>query len=808
VTRFLPTLRRTSTKVIAMQSAMETKAVLGDYYSALQQFETGRRARNWPVERAVTEGYERVIWVFKAVNTIGADHARLPYRVKQDGKVVDDHPLSHVLNKQANPMETGQVLRKRLSAQISLSKPGAFVEIGLSNGGTIKRLDLLPPDRIEIVPGKPSSGVLVDHYRLTRRDGGIREIDPKQVRWFRDPHPLDPYSGVTPLEAAGLSVELDYFARLYNVSFMRNDGRPGGVLAVRSPDGKTHDISERHMDRIESRFGNGPHEAGKLSVIAGELSYVDLAAKPRDMQYGQTSRNSKIELLSAYGVPESVLGYAAERTFDNADAELYGYWTRTMPAHNEIIVSGFDGDSDDDMEGFLDTSSVEILERGERAKREEARNEFSAGLRSIKSYADLAGYGEEIESTPHTRALYVPSGKTPLPSTADDAKALGLDQPTDEAPPAALPPAAAPAALPPGAEDVAGPPALAAAPTPDMGQAPAGGALPPGWAPPGPAAVGAAPSPAAITSGPATKAIPLGARPVLRVKRATTSTVDQGEKAFESALDERARDRLEDTLTVALTILADRWINRTIDRMKSVKSRKGTRHWLADSPTDTRGGTKALDSAKAVDEERMVNEAETGTEPIVAEAAAVAAAALLLDLDADDEGTLAASVVVAGIVAAVVRTISEATARQAVRLIRLINEADQDEERSLSDIVDMIRDHGTKMTAWAGSLATQAATATMNGARDAAAEEVQATSSDVITRTWLSRRDEKVRHSHHEADGQQQPVGQPFLVGDSLLRFPCDPLAPPSETVNCRCRLLHRSKRTGRFERVPFATAV
>lgn len=798
MTRFLPTLRRSSPSNAALMSAAsEAKAVLADYYSTLQRFESSRRARHWPIERAVTEGYERVIWVFKAVNTIGADHARLPFKLRCDGQIVEDHPLSRVLNKQANEMETGQVFRKRLSAQISLSKPGAFVEKAYSNGGTIKEVHLLPPGRVEIIPGEPGSNVLVDHYELTRADGGIRDIDPKNVLWFREPHPLDPYSGVTPLEAAGLSVELDYFARLYNVSFMRNDGRPGGVLAVKGPSNSPAKVDPKEMDRLESKFGRGPVEAGKLSVVEGELDYVDLAAKPRDMQYGQTSKNSKVELLSAYGVPESVLGYSAERTYDNADNELYVYWSRTMFAHNEIIVSGFDEDSEDDLEGFLDTSGVEVLERHERAKREEARNEFEAGLRSIKSYADLAGYGNEIDDTPHTRALFVTSGKTPLPSRKDDAKALGLEESVDEPQAPQIPAAPAPAALPPGGPEtpeIAAPAAIADPSTPDMGQQPA--ALPPGYAP---ADAGAPSAPAAFDA-PAAKAIPLGARPVLRVKRFAPTPVEQ---VLESELDERTRDRLEDTIATALTVLSTRWLARTEERLKSPKSRKGTRHWQADSPTDTRGGTKALDSAKAVDEDRWSSEATAGTAPIIEAAAVASAAALAADLDADDDGSIGGAVI-AGLVASVVRLIADSAGRQALRLVRLINEADQ-EEQSLPEILALVREQATKMTGWAAGVATTAATATMNGAREAAAEEISETAGVEIIRQWLSRRDEKVRHSHHEADGQTQPVGQPFLVGDSLLRFPCDPLAPVHETANCRCRLLHRSKRTGLFVRPPAA---
>lgn len=793
--RFLPSFRRSSNK--AMMSS-EEKAVLQDYYSSLWQYQSSRRARYWPVERAVTEGFERVIWVFKAVNTIGADQARLPFRLRQNGETVDDHPLYKVLNKQANEMETGQIFRKRLSAQILLSKQGAFVEKTYSNGGSIIRLDLLPPDRVQIMPSEDGK-VLVDHYLLTRADGSPRKIDPDKVLWFRDPHPLDPYCGVTPLESAGLSVELDYFARLYNVNFMQNDGRPGGVLAVKGANPNA-DISESRMDRIEARFGKGPTEAGKLSVVAGELDYVDLAARPRDMQYGQTSRNSKIELLSAFGVAESVLGYAADRTFDNAEQELYNYWTRTMLAHNEIIVSGFDEDSDDDLEGYLDTSGVEVLERAERAIREEARKEVESGLRSIISYAKLAGYADEIEETAFTRALYLPNGKTPLPANAADAITLGLEQPkADPAADVAAIDASStnPAALPPGATPAA--PAIEAAPA-------APPAADPATAPAGTGAAAAALA-AASGGGAVLSVVPAPgakrARAVLEIKRAMPPI---GEEVRESDLDLRARDRLEDIITAALTALSARWIDRTVARMESPKSRKGTRHWQADGPLDTRGGTKALDPAKVVDEERWADEAETGTEPIVGAYAAAAAAALFADLTDDEYDEETAAVVVGGIVAAIIALIRRSAAKQAMKLIRVINEADQD-GLPLTEITLHVRGFQDQLTNWAAGLAVQVATGTIDGARDAAATEIAATSGDVVDRTWISRRDERVRHSHFKADGQKQPIGQPFVVGRSLLRFPCDPLAPVEETAGCRCRLLHRSKRSGRFVAVPAAIA-
>lgn len=787
----------------------EAKAAIpiafAQYYSDLTTYNLHSRARAWPVERAVVEGYERVVWVFKAVNTIAADSAGLPYRLKDGDKTVDDHPMYRVLNKRANPVETASVFRKRLSAQIMLSKRGAFVEYVKTNGGSVKSMHLLPPDRTEIIAATDGT---IDHYRLTRKDGSIKNLEPDTVRWFHDGHPLDPYSSTTPLEAAGLSVELDHFARLYNVTFMQNDGRPGGVLAVRDTKSGTGDITPEHMNRMEEKFGKGPTEAGKLSVIAGELSYTDLATRPRDMQYGATSQNSKIEILSAFGISEVVMGHSADQTYANSDAALYNYWTRPIPAHNKILLDGFDEDSEDDLEGYFDTSSVEILDKVEKEKRAEWLGEVNAGLRSPFSYVKAVGREDELEENAYTRALYIPTGRTPLPAKDADREDLGLAVPSDgQGPPppegggqpgqpglpagdggnqdpaaAALNGPAAPA-----------PPAVPAAPVP--------AALPPGQSAQQPSGAARA-ALAAITSGKSADAG--GARPKVRVEYRIERKSDD---SVESTPDLAAADRLEAELAQVLTALADHWTSRAVARMGSPKQRKGTRHWEPEYEADTRVGTKALDAAKAVDQQTWETEAQEQTHPVLLAAAVAAAVILLTDFHEDPPigVTMAdwAAQLVATTVDSVTGLIRRSVRRQADALTADVNRTDQN-GAPMADLADLVTQRGKEMVNWAKGLAVQAATATVNGARDDAARE--ATEHADVSREWVSRRDDKVRPTHDRktgCDGQVRALDEPFIVGTALLMRPGDPLGPLREVANCRCYLRHRRRSTGRWTIAP-----
>ena len=61
-----------------------------------------------------------------------------------------------------------------------------------------------------------------------------------------------------------------------------------------------------------------------------------------------------------------------------------------------------------------------------------------------------------------------------------------------------------------------------------------------------------------------------------------------------------------------------------------------------------------------------------------------------------------------------------------------------------------------------------------------------------VTKTWLTRKDSRVRNTHQFLEGKTVDFGDGFMVDGIALRFPGDPLAPPALTFNCRCRLRFR----------------
>jgi 2'-5' RNA ligase len=86
-------------------------------------------------------------------------------------------------------------------------------------------------------------------------------------------------------------------------------------------------------------------------------------------------------------------------------------------------------------------------------------------------------------------------------------------------------------------------------------------------------------------------------------------------------------------------------------------------------------------------------------------------------------------------------------------------------------------------------------TATLGAARDVTGPDRP------VVKQWISRRDDRVREDHADANGQIQLLDEPFTVGGVQMDAPHDPTAPASQCVNCRCVLaVYPETRASAFE--------
>jgi HK97 family phage portal protein len=442
--RFLPALRGITTgpsSADLVAAVLEAKSLADRVRSAATGYTVSGQPypTTWNVDRAVREGFKANPYVFRAIEVIAFAIIGRKIVLRQgDPDDGDEVPLRQdttrvlfCLNRRANKWETAKLFRYRLVAQFLLSSKGVYVEVTRSRAGRIAMLTLIDPDLVEIVPSS-TDPIAAFRVRIAADDGAdyddLPPFDPEDGRqtnsmlWLRSPHPTILHQGMSPMEAAALSVDLDRYARMYNRDYMQAGGRPGGVLGVRGQ------ITPETIAALEAQFNDSAKLGRTTAISADAMSYQDFSTSPRDMQWPEVMNQMRKEASIVFGVPESLMGDSSGRTFDNADAEYATFWeTRVGPLIDllddqlDVLTGGFADDT------YLrhDVSDVWVLARHKRTEEDRAVADYNSGLITIDDVREVKGH--ERLDIPATRVLLLPPQKVIVAQSeeaADDAKAV------------------------------------------------------------------------------------------------------------------------------------------------------------------------------------------------------------------------------------------------------------------------------------------------------------------------------------------------------------------------------------------------
>lgn len=341
---------------------------------------------SWDLLRAVDQGFNASIWVNRAVTVIAGNQARLPMIMRKgnpvDGKEVP-HQYLEAFNFKSSTYYAANLFRKQISMITQLNRQGCMVEVVKSKGGDLLALYILPPGYTWPIPNEQT---FTSAFRVQYPGKAWFDVPSEYVVWIREPHPTDMYLGNSPLMAAGLDVEIDWFARQYNRNFLMNDGRPGGLLLIQG--GMDEVVAAQLRQRFYGGTGGGITGAGRLTVMEAEdAQYLDVSQSARDAQYIEGRQETMKNIAMAFGVPMSMMGDASGRTYDNADAERDIFWRETMLPHLETLARAFDDlTPEPDLFFGFDLQRVEVLQREVRTAQQQELAEVQAEVRTIDEY--------------------------------------------------------------------------------------------------------------------------------------------------------------------------------------------------------------------------------------------------------------------------------------------------------------------------------------------------------------------------------------------------------------------------------------
>ena len=276
-------------------------------------------------DRLADEGYQKNIIAYRCVKLISQNAAMIPLTVHQ-GKGKDkvrlyDHPLVDLLQR-PNPKQGRSELFESLFSFLLISGNSYLEAVG-PIGRTPMELWALRPDRMQIIPGAHG---MVETYRYSVNGKSVDfKVDPvngqAQVLHMKSFHPLDDWYGMSPLEAAAISVDQHNDAAKWNASLLQSSGRPSGAVVYNPSSDAASDVmteDQRNNLKLELEgFFSGADNAGRPLVLEGGLDWREMSLSPKDMDWLAGKDVSAREIALAFNVPAQLIGIAGSLTFSN-----------------------------------------------------------------------------------------------------------------------------------------------------------------------------------------------------------------------------------------------------------------------------------------------------------------------------------------------------------------------------------------------------------------------------------------------------------------------------------------------------------
>lgn len=254
-------------------------------------------------------------WVYAAVQAIAFEvasarlrlYARLPTGVEE----VTDHPFLELIER-VNPFHTRFWLWAETMTFLELTgnaywyvvpnRLGVPAEIWIAHSQHMRVI----PDRREFISG----------YIYAR--GG------EEVRFRRDeivhlkyPNPASPYYGRGPLQAAAEAVDAHEFMKRAEWNGFRNGIFPS--LALESDQELSDETIERLRTLLEQKYAT-PERAGRPLILERGLRAKPISLSPKEMDFLQSERVTRDEILGIFRVPAAVIGLSEDVNRSVAEA--------------------------------------------------------------------------------------------------------------------------------------------------------------------------------------------------------------------------------------------------------------------------------------------------------------------------------------------------------------------------------------------------------------------------------------------------------------------------------------------------------
>ncbi|MCB1493029.1 MAG: phage portal protein [Rhodobiaceae bacterium] len=275
------------------------------------------------------EGFQRNPVVYRSVRMISEAAASVVWQVKSDGEPVDEHPVLALLGS-PNGCQSGAEFFETVYGHLLVSG-NAYLRAGVHDGA-VRELMALRPDRVRVIADETGWPEAYEYAVDGRKT--LFPVEPpgvlSPILHLKLFHPSDDHYGMSPLEAAQVSLDIHNASGAWNKALLDNAARPSGALVYAAERGNlTEEQFARLKAELEENF-SGAANAGRPLLLEGGLDWKSMGYSPRDLDFVDTKDAASREIALAFGVPPMLLGIPGDATYANYKEANRAFWRQTV----------------------------------------------------------------------------------------------------------------------------------------------------------------------------------------------------------------------------------------------------------------------------------------------------------------------------------------------------------------------------------------------------------------------------------------------------------------------------------------------
>jgi HK97 family phage portal protein len=176
-----------------------------------------------------------------------------------------------------------------------------------------------------------------------------KTYSPDEVIFLKNYNPRNPDRGIGVIEAVRMSAENDDYILQSNSNLLKNNARPSGFLELAG------NANKATIKRLKKEFKSqhqGYDSAYNPMILEAGMKYKSVSLPPKDLDFIESRKMNRDEILSIFGVPKPVLGVFEDVNRASAVVAEYVFnkWTleplatEMIEQLNEFLVPKFGTD--------------------------------------------------------------------------------------------------------------------------------------------------------------------------------------------------------------------------------------------------------------------------------------------------------------------------------------------------------------------------------------------------------------------------------------------------------------------------------